>query len=347
MSTAPKYVARLARLPRVLERLLAHPDGLPLQALADELGVPAAELREDLLAFYTADVDSVWLMGLTRPEVLEFVGADGADTDPNEAELVRLVTERPTSELGVEYVDASELALVYTAARALLDIRPDDEDLAEAVGVLTETMGVSPEEQSVTELRTPVWNRPLRPLQEACAARRAVRISYSRAWDPGVREREVHPYRLVQTRRGWEVDAGPLDDDGRMRTFLLSNIRSVEVLDETFELPDDLPARLEEQRATERVRVCLPHDARWAADMYAERVTPVEHDDESVVLDLDLLPPLDRRVGMLLLASGPDAFVVDPPSLDGTGVVRAEELLVHFGLGARPPRTDGGGPVRG
>lgn len=331
MST-PKYVARVARLPRVLERLIAEPDGIPLATLAAELDVPAEELRVDLMAYYTADVDSDLLMGLTRPEVLEFLGPDGDTVDPNQADVVRISEGRPLDELGVQYVDASELALVYTAARALLDIEPDNEDLAEALAVLTATMGVPLAEGAADVPEIPRWNRPLVPLQQAQAARRQVRISYSRAWRPGAGERVIEPYRLVQTRRGWEVDAGPLDDQGRMRTYLLSNIREAELLDTTFELPDDLSARLARQRERTVVDVVLPHSGRWAADMYAEDVEVLQADEEVVKLRLGLLPPLEQRVGMLLLAAGPEAFVVDPPALDSAGAVLAEELLTHHSV---------------
>lgn len=323
MSNVPHYAARIARLPRVFERLAAHPDGLPLAGLAAELDVPAAELRDDLLAFYTADVSADWLLGLTRPDVLEFLGPDGSDVDPAEAEIVRFVEE--TGELGVEYVDAAELALVHTAALALLDLEPGNADLAGAIEVLTETLlGVPGDLAQVSDS-----HRSLPLLQEAREQRRAARIVYSRAWQPGVSEREIEPYRLVQTRRGWEVDAGPADEHGRLRTYLLSNIREVTVLDREFTVPDDLAGLLAAQRATTTVRVLLPQEARWAADFYAEHVTLVQDDEESVVVDLDLLPPLERRVGRLLLAAGPAAFVVEPAALADAGAVLAEELLVH------------------
>lgn len=323
MST-PRYVARIARLPSVFERLAAHPDGLPLATLAADLGVPAAELREDLLAYYTADVDSEWLLGLSRPTVLEFLGPDGTAEDPNEAEVVRILLS-DTADLGVEHVDAGELALVYTAALALRDIEPDNEDLGEAIDVLTETMFGEP--AGVPRVHS--WNRQLPPLQQAQREQRAVRIRYSRAWEQGVSEREVEPYRLVQTRRGWEVDAGPPDADGRLRTYLLSNIREAVLLERTFVVPPDVDRMIAENRATTRVRVLLPQSARWAADFYAEQVSLVEDDEESVVVDLDLLPPVGRRVGLLLLAAGTDAFVLDPRELEVEGVVLAEELLLH------------------
>ena len=126
--TTPRYAARFARLPAVFEILLAHPDGVSLTVLADEVGVPPAELREDLLAFNTADpVEHDRMLSLWRPPVIEFLGPDGdTDVDPGEAEVVRAVADRPTEELGVEYVDASELALVHTAAVALADVDPDE-----------------------------------------------------------------------------------------------------------------------------------------------------------------------------------------------------------------------------
>lgn len=324
MST-PKYVQRFARLPAVFERLQRHPEGLSLETLAADFDTTVAALREELLAFYTADIGGRWL--LTRPEVLEFLGPDGDSEDPGTAGIVRIVAEVP-ADIGVEYVDAGELGLAYTAARALLETEPDNVELIEAIDVLTETMfGPSAAGASAPAVRS--WNRLLPVFRNALAEQTAVRIVYSRAWHPGVTEREIEPYQLVQTRRGWEVDAGPADAEGRLRTFLLSNIRSADALERTFERPDDVAELLAAQRATTRVRVLLPQSARWAADFYAEEVTLVQDDETDVVVDLDLLPPVDGRVGRLLLAAGPLATVIDPPHLDSAGVVAAEELMIH------------------
>lgn len=333
MSNVPKYVSRIARLPEVFARLAASPDGRALQDLAAEFDTTVAELREDLLAFYTADVGGVW--GLSRPEVLEFLGPDGVTEDPGTADLVRLVSESPI-DLGVEYVDAGELARVHAAAQALLEIEPDNTELAEALDVLARTMfGEAASEVSGAgegaraSSRSAAGNRLLPQLRQAQDEQRVVRIVYSRAWEPGVTEREIEPYRLVQTRRGWEVDAGPVDDQGRIRTYLLSNIRSAEALDRAFVVPDDVADLLARQRATTRVRVLLPQESRWVADFYAEQVTFVEDDERDVVVDLELLPPVEDRVGRLLVTAGPTATVLDPPALDSAGVVLAEELLVH------------------
>lgn len=319
----PRYVTRIARLPEVFDLLAAHPEGIAITELAAAAGVPVDELREDLLAFYAADLKPL-MLGLSRPAVLEFLGDDGAEEDPNTAEVVRICEDGPVEELGVEYVDPAELALVYTAAQALLEIDPDDEALREAVGVLTETMlGEAVPAEPVPGAES------VRELERAVAEHRRVRIVYSRSWAEGVVERVIEPYLLVRTRRGWEVDAGPLDDRGRMRTYLLANLRSAEVLEETFEEPAGLEALLAAQRATATVRVRIPHAARWAADEYAERVRVVAHDELTVTLDLDLLPPLEERVGRLLLICGPDATVVDPPRLVAEGPRLAARLLAH------------------
>ena len=318
MVSTPKYVARIARLPEVLALLAEHSDGMPLDALAAQVGVPADELREDLLAYFTAD-EGV-MLGLTRPDVLEFTSAQGEDEDPNTASIVKVVGA--PADLGVEHLDAGDLALVYTAATSLLEVEPGNAELAEAVEAIAGTLygetGQPPEEE----------HRFLEPLQRAAREHQRVRLVYSRAWHAGLTERVIEPYRLVQTRRGWEVDAGP-----EMRTYLLSHIRSVEPVSdagpETFEPPADLDARLHAQRATTTVRLELPHDARWAADMYAERVSVVEDGDESFVADLELLPPVGDRVGLIMLAGGEVTRVLSPAGLIQEGPRIAAGLLSH------------------
>ncbi|QIK67285.1 WYL domain-containing protein [Nocardioides sp. HDW12B] len=328
MSAAtPKYVARIARLPLVFEHLAAHQDGLSLGELAAEFDVPPEQLREDLLAFYTADVTPDLLMGLSRPGVLGFFGPDGDDADPEDAEVVRVLDARNADELGVEHVDASELALIYTAARALQEI-DDDPDLAAAVDVLAETMFAVTDAGSDDPAP---WNEALEAIQIGWRERRRVRIIYSRSWDAGVRERVIEPYRLVATGRGWEVDAGTGEQRGEVRTYIVGNIREAELLEETFEPPENLPQLLEAKRATSRVRVELPQSGRWAADMYAESVAVVDDQETTAVLDVDLLPPLKHRLGLLLLAAGSDAHVVEPVELRGAAADLARQLMAHHG----------------
>lgn len=319
----PKFLQRVARLPELFTVLAAYPDGLPVNELAARFDVAPDVLREDLFTYL--DLESWgWMHDIFRLPAVEFVHASSVGSDTEDATVVRLVGDS-SSGLGAEHLGAGDLALLYTAGTALLDTHPDDPHLAAALGVIAETMYGEP----TVAPRVGDWNQLLDPLRRGMQERRRVEIVYSRAWSPGVSTRTVEPLRLVQTRRGWEVDAGPVAQDGSLRTFLLSNVRSAVLLDEPFEPPEGAGRLLERQRSTSTVRMELAQEARWAADMYAEKVHVVEDGEEVFVADLDLLPPVGQRVGLLMLASGPTTRVLAPTSVLPTACGVIEELLHH------------------
>lgn len=333
---SPRYVERVARLPEVLRFLAGHPTGLPLAVVADEFGVPEQALREDLTTFL--DIESWgWMHDVFRLPVVEFVSEDGDGVedrqDRDDRTVVRVLNDG-SSGLGVEHVDAADLALVYTAGLALLEIEGDNEALAGALEVVAGTvLGAPAEVASPGRAGGAGGPVAVADVQRAVTERRRLRIVYSRAWHEGVRDRVIEPLRMVQTRRGWEVDAGPVADDGTLRTFLLSHVREAEVLDETFEPPDDLERRLARQRTTTTVRVELPQGARWVADMYAERVTVVEEDESTFTADLELLAPVGSRVGLMVLAGGGTSRLLRPTSLLPEMTAELEELLAHHEQG--------------
>jgi len=136
---------------------------------------------------------------------------------------------------------------------------------------------------------------------------------------------------VVSTRRGFEVDAGPPDSEGDIRTFLVSGIRGIDVLEDTFERPADVDALVERSRRTTRVHVVVPRDLLWVVSRFAERTTVVRADDDLAV-EAEVLPPVADRVGLMLTIAGPDAFVVSPASLADAGARTAARLLEHHGL---------------
>jgi proteasome accessory factor C len=181
-----------------------------------------------------------------------------------------------------------------------------------------------------------------RPDQVAAVLRAAqeqqhrVRIVYSRAWEPGVGERVIEPYALRRTRRGWEVDAGPLDPAGAVRSFLVSNIREVAPLEEPFEIPAAAAAAIERSRRTTPVTLVLPRAAEWVLDRFAEGARIVDEDEDAMRVVVDLLPPLAHRVGLLLLVAGAGGFVMDGRELDTADQDLARQLLAHH-LGTPDP----------
>jgi predicted DNA-binding transcriptional regulator YafY len=156
-----------------------------------------------------------------------------------------------------------------------------------------------------------------------------VHIRYARKWTPGVVEHVIKPYRLVHTHRGWEVDAGVAGRDEYVPTFLLSGIRELAVLDETFERPMDVDEQIERNRREVAVTFVVPQGARWAVERHAESAEVLEEDEESVRLRANVLRPVQHRVGLVLLDASPDAFVTEPADLRNAGRDLARELLAH------------------
>ena len=340
MSPVATYAARLAALPRALAILELHPGGLPLADLAAELGVAAEELREVVLAYYLADL--VALGDFDQPVVEFFAPStepaadqagdhdtdDGDDhtegTDPATAPWVRVVARDPEQELGVDHLSAGQLGRLFQAGSDLLALEPDNDVLRSALDAFRQAL--FPVDGPAG---APAGTDTAQLLDRAVRERRRVRIGYARQWHPGSRERVVEPYRLLRTRRGWEVDAGPPDDTAPVRTYLVSGIQHAAVLDETFTPPPDLDARLTEHRRPVTVELVVPQDRRWAVERYAETVTVLDDDEESVSLRADLLPPVRQRLGLLLLCCGPEAFVMAPAALAGAGEDMAAALLEH------------------
>lgn len=323
MSQVAAYAKRLAALPRALAILELHPQGLPLADLAGELGVQPDDLREVIMAYYLADL--VELGNFGQP-VVEFFApdADDEEVDPATAQWVRVVARDPEQELGVDHLSAEQLGRLFEAGADLLALEPENATLRSALEAF-QTALWPVDGPAGTEWKATIAQQ----LHKAVQERRRVRISYVRQWHPGAGERVIEPYRLVRTRRGWEVDAGPADEVAAVRTFLVSGISTCEVLEATFELPADVDELLTTQRTPVTVELVVPQDRRWAVDRFAEAVTVLADDEESVSLRADLLPPVAQRLGLLLLCCGPDAFVMTPLDLADSGADVARVLLEH------------------
>lgn len=321
----PRYAKRFARVPQALALLRAAPEGLDLAALAERVSAPEDELREELLAFFTAEVLGGTDHGF-RGGHLEFLGPDGGDADAAAATVVRLTDEAALTELGVEVFGPEVLAPLLAAAYDLLATEPDNAVLASAVASLESGLvsGVTAVPRDGAETAG--------LLRTAAATRRRVRVVYARTWRPGVVDRVIEPYRVVSTVRGYEVDAGPLDDDGAIRTYLVSGIHEVEVLDEMFHFPPDVAARIATARRETQVDLVVPQRSRWAVDLMAERVEVLAEDEDDAAVRAWLLPPLVDRVGQLLVLAGPDAYVTEPVDLQDAGRDLARRLLAHHGL---------------
>lgn len=322
-----KYAQRVHRLARVFGLLLSHPEGLSMDQLADATGLTVRELRSDFEVFMNRDVPVSTDIALTQGIGLEFFGETGEEALSTDAARVRLTSDAPLAELGLEYFSADVIGPLYRAARDLAAMEPHNMVLAEAVERLESTL------MTGIDSRVPFGGPVAAALRDAAAQRRRVRIDYWRAWRPGRGTRLIDPYRVVSTRRGFEVDAGPLDETGAIRTFLVSGIRSVEVTDESFERPDDVDERIAVSRTTTEVCLVVPRDLLWVVGRFAESTRVVQADDDLEVV-ASVLPPVRERVGLMMTIAGEQAFVVSPESLQDAGTASAQQLLEHHGLGS-------------
>ena len=192
----------------MLNLLHAHPAGLRMDYLAEQVGVPEALLRREILDFTPR---TPWECARTRSSSCPpkaggrpGIRGDGAGRD-----------RQAGRRIGVELQTPQKWLEVYQTAARMSEMRPDDTDLAEAVQVIAQRIPTGVPQRPDSEIG--------RVLSEAISKRIAVEIEYSRTWKPGLVDRKVHPLRLVETARGWELDALLPDDE--VRTFIIDRIR--------------------------------------------------------------------------------------------------------------------------
>lgn len=321
MAHVPGYVQRYSRILRALEVLSYYPDGLPLAQLADELGVTVPDLRQEILAYYTAEPAAG--SGYTMPGI-GFLSPAGEDDDPSTAEVVVLTDPQALAELGVVRLTTTEMAAVWRAGRILAEYEPDNGVLAAGLRVLADGWLNEPK-----DTLDDAGSSCVAVIRQAIAQRRRIRFRYARVWRPGISTRTADPYRLICTNRGWELDAGPLDDDGNPRSFLLSNLDELQILDATFEVPEGIEQVLQDNRAQIAVELSLPQRGAWGVDTQADRSGLIRSDPETITLRVELSPPYAPRLALILAPTGGEGMLMSNRELAPQITEVAKRLLAH------------------
>ncbi len=177
--TVPGYVQRYTRILRALEVLVFYPDGLPLAQLAEELGAKPADLRAEILAYYTAEPAAP---GGYRLPGIGWVSPTGEEEDPWTAEVLVLTDQRALAELGAVRMTTAEMAAVWRAGQILAEYEPDNTVLAEALEKLGEGWLSGPQTSSGP------GSEHVAEIRSAIADRRSLRITY-----PGSGAQECPP----------------------------------------------------------------------------------------------------------------------------------------------------------
>ncbi len=308
---------------RLLEQ---HSGRLTLAHLAAALNTDADEIRRHVQAYADLDSTSTLDAYLVDTAYLLVDPADPADEDAPPSDQDWVVLQAGSAHiLGIEQFDATVLGPLYQAAERLLLEEPGNEDLQDAAAIL--------QQRFLPGVRRPrhFKARLVADLSRAIQLCRRVRIVYSRAWNPGVTERIIEPYELNHSSRGAEVDAGPLDDNGDIRTFLVNRIREMEVLDDAFERPADASALSIAARELSPITGYVPHSGRWAVEKWSERFEVTKQDVDGLMFTAQVLPPVGWRCALMILMAGPEAMV-NEEDFSREAQALAERLLAHHGL---------------
>ena len=348
----PLYTEKLEQAAAALQLLTLHPDGLSIDDLAAMLGLDAYDTRQNLASFHESQfLDEA---GTVSPLLLadqapppDWGGQSRDDwfwdhgaVDLQSAVWVALDRDITASDVFAVMLDVSQIVDLLVCGEHLLAQEPDNEPLRTALAALR--LKWVPEMTSANQTFPAAPALPA--IRKAIVERRRLRFSYSREWQPGTSVRVVDPYELKQTHLGYELDAGPVADNGRIRTFLVRNMSDVEVLDDEFVLPPDTTALIAANRRTIRLRIRVPQESRRAYEALAADLDVRggdQHDDGPLDLIVTLQQPFDERLAMFMFRAGPGARVVEDISLmnrdDSAKYARAApdldgRLLEHHGL---------------
>ncbi len=303
-----------------LTRLLAI---VPWVAAQDE--VPIDEIcrrfdltRDELLA----DLDIVFLVGVHpfTPDQLIEVRVDDDRVSIDYADYFA----RPLS-----LTPEQGLALV-TAGASMLAIPGADPDgpLARGLDKLAGLLGLDRAQVDV-DLGDAAGDT-LAQLQQAIGDHRSVRIEYYAYGRDEYTVRTLDPSTVRADRGQWYV-SGWCHSAEAERTFRVDRITSLDVLDATFDPPDEPiePEVFASPDGLPRVVLDVDPGHDWLADQY-----PTDHveraDDGAMTITLPVAA--EAWLERLLLQLGPHARIrsIDPPLSDTVGTAAAARVLARY-----------------
>jgi proteasome accessory factor C len=304
--------ARLRRLLALVPWVVAQ-DGPTIDEVCQRFGLTEDEL--------IAELDLVWCCGVhpfTPDSLIEVTTEDGRVWIKYADWFDRPL--RLTPEEG--------LALVAAGA-ALLAVPGADPDgpLARGLRKIADVLGLDPEGAIEVRLGT-VSDSVLASLREAVATSKQVEIDYYVYGRDARSRRVVDPYAVFNAEGEWYLVAW-CHLAGDERRFRVDRIRSLVMLDRTFEPPASPPAPevFAAQPEDERVTLRLTPRGRWVAEQY-----PVENVSERPGGELDVTLVVSETAWLerLLLRLGTDAEVLEGAA--GVTKSAAGRVLARYGV---------------
>jgi proteasome accessory factor C len=292
----------------------AQPDGATIDEICARFDLDRDQLQDCL--------DTAFMVGLYpyTPDALIDVIVDG---DRVQLHLPDFFT-RPLR------LTAEQALALVAAGRSLVNVPGADPagPLARGLDKLAAAMGTDPGALLDVELGESA-STLLPRLQQAVAERRRIRLDYYSYGRDELTHRDVDPWRIHAEQGRWYLE-GWCHESGDVRVFRVDRVADAEVLDTTFDAPDDVPqvSVFRPHPDDPRVTLELAPSARWVVEQY-----PVEAVEETgdggvrVTLAVVARPWFER----LLVNLGPAARVTDAPAgLDGAGAAAARRILTRY-----------------
>jgi proteasome accessory factor C len=301
---------RLRRLLALVPWVVAH-DGPTIEEVCTRFGLTESEL--------IAELDLVWCCGVHpfTPDSLMEVNVEDGRVWIRYADWF----DRP-----LRLTPEEGLALVAAGA-ALLAVPGSDPNgpLARGLRKLAEVLGIDPEGAIEVTLGS-VSESVLASLREAVVRHQQVEIDYYVYGRDERTRRVIDPYAVFAAEGEWYLTAWCHLAQAERR-FRVDRIRSLTLLDRTFEPPATPPAPevFEPRDDDPRVVLDLTARARWVAEQY-----PMESVEERSkgTLRVTLVVSEHAWLERLLLRLGPDATVVS--GAEGIGRGAADRVLARY-----------------
>lgn len=305
-----------------LERLLsivpwvAANDGPLVADVADRFDYPEDRLVTDL----TEVVFMVGVYPYTPDQLIDVTVEDDRVWIRYADYFARPLTL--TAEQGLILVAASSSVLAVPGAEP-------DGPLARGLAKLAAALGIEADDSLEVELGS-AEPATLDTVRSAVAGNTRLRIEYYAYGRDEITERLVDPFRVTSDSGHWYMLAWCHMAEGE-RLFRLDRIRSLQLTDETFDPPTDVPeiAVFEPRGDDPRVVLRLAPTASWVAEYYpAEKVVDNDQGGLDVTIAVSAVPWLER----LLLRLGPEAEMVqaDNTIAPDLGAAAARRILQRY-----------------
>jgi predicted DNA-binding transcriptional regulator YafY len=343
----PKYPARLKESVEALQFLSLYQDGIAIDDLADTLGIDVHKLKGNLHAYRAGmDVvsdrfhDSVLFLDNPPPDELSLLDREEREEweDDHQSDGIDTavwVVLRKADDQGVDpftvMLDITDIAEIITLAESLYQLEPDNQPLRTALTELRSRW--FPDQTASGSL---LADSPVLPiLKQAEQQQRQVQITYIDEWRQHETPLVIEPLQIRRRATGYEVDVGPVQEDGTIATLLTDNISDPILLAERFERPENAEGLIAANQRTHQVQVFISKSATSTYETLVESVEVLKEDPEpdgEHYLQLELREPIADRLALLLLIAGPGSSVEEPAELDQVGADLAQRLLNHHGL---------------